>query len=54
MDIKKPVHLGPIKSVYVGHEFRVIEVLTLPLSSNDRDVTRTLSVFDYVKDSPGI
>ncbi len=49
IDSKKPVHLGPIKSVYVGHEFRVIEVLCLPLSSNDRDVTRTLSVFDYVE-----
>lgn len=49
IDSKKPVHLGPIKSVYVGHEFRVIEVLCLPLSSNDRDVTRTLSVFDYAE-----
>lgn len=50
VDNKKPVHLGPIKSVYVGKEFRVVEVLCLPLSSNDRDVTRTLSIFDYVEE----
>lgn len=50
IDSKKPVHLGPIQSVYVGREFRVVEVLCLPFSSNDRDVTRTLSVFDFVED----
>lgn len=47
---QQPVLLGQTQSSMAGHEFKVIDILCLPLSENGRDVSRTLTILKRTDD----